>query len=48
MKGSATLLKPEAATQLEADGCPDEVLFEIGKLKHYCDKLNNSTKILAT
>ena len=48
VEGSATLLKPEAAAQLKADGCPDEVLFEIGKLKHYCEKLNNTTNISAT
>ena len=48
LEGSASLLRPEAAAQLKADGCPDEVLFEIGKLKHYCDKLNNTTNITAT
>jgi hypothetical protein len=43
-----SLLSDEAATLLKAVGCPDDALVQIGKLKHWCNALNNTTNIIST
>ncbi len=41
------LLTPETEAALRQAGCPPSALTEIGKLKHYCDKLNRTSNVIA-